>query len=274
MFHQKNRCCCTQIWKLWALVYHGNSSMFDQVLRQDRHLFWQDCSHGAHVSSWRHALVDTCPQDCATSQHDTAWELIVSIPTCVPNLNLCLYPWGRHQILVWNLGCDLDSWIESLVKSCRCHSVHRDAHIMTSWKIQMTTFFPGPPWSSTWHQDWHPEIRWHATQQRMAQRTTFTEKCCRKNETPCKCFWRRINGWKCRQNNCNCHKTIAIAKWLITPWHLSLWTEEKMELMNGSQSMRKKQMALKNSARCQTAHHKNWIQIAKQKEMTPSLWAG
>ena len=27
MFHQKNSCYCTQIRKLWALVYHGNSSM-------------------------------------------------------------------------------------------------------------------------------------------------------------------------------------------------------------------------------------------------------
>jgi len=27
MFHQKSRCFYTQIWKLWALVYHRNSSM-------------------------------------------------------------------------------------------------------------------------------------------------------------------------------------------------------------------------------------------------------
>jgi len=29
MFHQKSSCFYTQIWKSWALIYHGNSSMFD-----------------------------------------------------------------------------------------------------------------------------------------------------------------------------------------------------------------------------------------------------
>jgi len=32
MFHQKNRCFYTQIWKLWVLDYHGNSSMFSNKI--------------------------------------------------------------------------------------------------------------------------------------------------------------------------------------------------------------------------------------------------
>jgi len=32
MFHQKNRCFYTQIWKLWVLDYHRNSSMFSNKI--------------------------------------------------------------------------------------------------------------------------------------------------------------------------------------------------------------------------------------------------
>jgi len=46
-----------QIQKLWVLLYHRNSSMFDRIYQRDRHLHWQDCLHGAHVSSWHILLL-------------------------------------------------------------------------------------------------------------------------------------------------------------------------------------------------------------------------
>jgi len=123
MFHQKNRWHCMQIQKLWLLSFLTKCSMLDRTFQQDWHLHWQDCLHGAHVSSWIDTLVVTCPWDHATSWQNTAWELSVSVPLCVPDWILHLFLWGTHQLLVQNSGHDSDSWTESRVKSCHCHNI-------------------------------------------------------------------------------------------------------------------------------------------------------
>ena len=47
---------------------------------------------------------------------------LISVPLCVLHWILCLSLQGAHQFLVQNSGHDSDSWTESRVKLCHCHS--------------------------------------------------------------------------------------------------------------------------------------------------------
>jgi len=46
------------------------------------------------------------------SQQNTAWELNVWFPSCVPDLILCLCFWDAQQFRVWNSGHASDWWNE------------------------------------------------------------------------------------------------------------------------------------------------------------------
>jgi len=139
MFHQKNRCFCMQIRKLWVLLYHRNSSMFDWLFQQDWHLHWQDCSHGAHVSSWRHALVDTCPQDCTTSivtEHGMGTQCFHS--TLRSGLDLVSFPLGHTSALGLELGTRLwfIDWItgEIALLSFVANFFHQIRQLIDNWQ--------------------------------------------------------------------------------------------------------------------------------------------
>jgi len=93
-----------------------------QMFQQDWCLHWPDWSHGAHVSLLQHALVTTNPQECATSWHNTVWELNILFPSHILNSIFYLCPWDAQQFRVWNLGHNSDSWTESRMKSHLCHA--------------------------------------------------------------------------------------------------------------------------------------------------------
>jgi len=62
-------------------------------------------------------------QRCQKPVDNTAWELIVSVPTCVPDSILCLFPQGTHQFLAQNSGHNCDSSTESRMKLHHCLEV-------------------------------------------------------------------------------------------------------------------------------------------------------
>jgi len=103
MFHQKNRCFCTQIWKLWASDYHRNSSMFSNKID----IFIGEIAHTARM--FRHGEMLLLPHARRIAQHRDRTRCGNSHfrSTLCSALDLVSFPSGRTSVLGLELGTRL-----------------------------------------------------------------------------------------------------------------------------------------------------------------------
>jgi len=103
MFHQKNRCFYTQIWKLWVLVCHRNSSMFSNKI--DIFIGKIVCT----VRMFRHGEMLLLPHARRIVQHRDRRRRGNSHfhSTLCSALDLVSFPSGRTSVLGLELGTRL-----------------------------------------------------------------------------------------------------------------------------------------------------------------------
>jgi len=103
MFHQKNRCVYTQIWKLWALDYHRNSSMFSNKID----IFIGKIAYT--VRMFRHGEILLLPHARRIAQHRDRTHRGNSHfrSTLCSALDLVSFPLGRTSVLGLELGTQL-----------------------------------------------------------------------------------------------------------------------------------------------------------------------
>jgi len=103
MFHQKNRCFCTQIWKLWVSDCHGNGSMFSNKI--DIFIGKIACT----VRMFRHGEMLLLPHARRIAQHRDGTRRGNSHfrSTLCSALDLASFPSGRTSVLGLELGTRL-----------------------------------------------------------------------------------------------------------------------------------------------------------------------
>jgi len=103
MFHQKNRCFYTQIWKLWVSDYHRNSSMFSNKID----IFIGKIAYTAHM--FCHGEMLLLPHARSVVQHRDRTRRGNSHfrSTLCSALNLVSFPSGRTSVL----GLELGTWL-------------------------------------------------------------------------------------------------------------------------------------------------------------------
>jgi len=137
MFHQKSRCFYTQIWKLWALVYHRNSSMSSNKID----IFIGKIAYTARM--FRHGKMLLLPHARRIVQHRDRtrrgnsafpFHFVFRIGSCVFSFMAHISSWSRTQDTTlirglnhgWNrtIVTPLDENVIVLLTFTLCCSLH------------------------------------------------------------------------------------------------------------------------------------------------------